>query len=385
MPTKDSNYKTSFGQIPSRLDVKIRSTPEDVLPYDKDNLYPQRTERLIGSSATAKAVAELFCKFLSGEGFASPGLNEEIIDKKGTTLRELHKNVAKDSKFGGFALHVNYNVFLKAVEIRHVPFKFVRQWDDKTKEHEGQYAIYDDWERVKSKRIEKKNILWVDKFTTDRVEITKQILRATDEDGNQTGKFEHWNGHLFYYPEDYPLSPLDSAMYDIETDLELSLTRNANALTGFQENYVIISKKKLEDEEERQIDKDINALQGGRNAGKVARISGIGQDNEFTFEKMESADAGGLQEKTEIAAQKNIRKTVLAPPELVGEEYSDGFSTDRIEQARRYYNSITEDDRQELSMQYKKVFSVFERQLSDDWTIKPLYEEELDGSVNNEE
>ena len=141
MPTKDSNFKTSFPEIPRRLDLKKRSTPEGVLPYDLDNLYPQRAELMIQGSATASACADLFKKHLYGEGFLDKSFGEKIINKEGQTTNDLLHDVIDDSVLGrdSVAIHINYNALLQAVEFQKVPMKFVRIWDDKTEKHKNQY------------------------------------------------------------------------------------------------------------------------------------------------------------------------------------------------------------------------------------------------------
>lgn len=384
MPKKDANNKTSFAEIPKRIERKVRTSSEGVLPYDVDNLYPQRVELHVQSSPTAKACADLYAKHIYGKGFEDEAFGETVINEEGETVNELLRQIVGDTRnpgyaiHGGFAIHINYNPLLEAVEFRHVPFKFIRQWDDKNKENEGRYAIYDDWDRVKSKRIEKKNIQWVDKFTTDPEEIASQIAKAQNADGKVTGEFKDWKGHLFYYPDNYPLSPMDSGLADMETDAELALFRNSTVLTSFLASYAVVSKQALEDKTENEIDENIAKVQGGRNAGKVVRISDIGVDNEFEFQKLDTIDSDGLFQITEESSQKNIRKTVLAPRELVGEDFQSGFSNDQVAQMRAYYDSITEDERMDIGRQFAKFIGLFHEPINtlENYRIKPLYEEE---------
>ena len=64
---------------------------------------------------------------------------------------------------------------------------------------------------------------------------------------------------------------------------------------------------------------------------------------------------------------------------MIGEEYSDGFANDRIQQARDYFNSITLFDRDEISEQFAKFIPHFYKAINPtgEYDIKPLYQAEL--------
>lgn len=365
MPRKDGNFKTNYAEIPKRYDAKRRHTPEGILPYDGDNLYPQRVELLIQGSATAAASADLYEKHISGQGWMDEVFGASIVNHEGHTMNDLlrrsvgSKEQAGYCKLGGIAIHINYNALLQAVEFQSVPFKFIRMADEKNKDHKGQWCIYDDWDRVKTQNINRKAMIWVDPFTTDPMEIQKQIENSRDEDGKVTGDFKDWKGHLYIYPELYPLSPMDSALQDMETDAELVLLRNSSALQSFMGSYIVKSKRDLETKDYEAINTILVDLQGGRKAGNIAIIDGIGDDNDLEFQKLETVDFDGIFEKTEAAAQKNIRKSILAPMELVGEEFSSGFDSSRIDQARDYFNSITQDEREMIGRYFSKIVPLF--------------------------
>jgi hypothetical protein len=52
---------------------------EGIVPYDIDNAYPSRMERLINASVTARSAAGMYARFLSGQGFVDKALNDVIV------------------------------------------------------------------------------------------------------------------------------------------------------------------------------------------------------------------------------------------------------------------------------------------------------------------
>ena len=93
----DSNYNIRF---------KLQS-------YGYDNLYPQNIIDIVGASGTAKLCLSRYEKFVEGYGFSDLSISEKIINRAGETNDDILRYVAGDiTKFGGVALHVNYNVFV---------------------------------------------------------------------------------------------------------------------------------------------------------------------------------------------------------------------------------------------------------------------------------
>ena len=208
-------------------------------------------------------------------------------------------------------------------------------------------------------------MIWIDKFTTDQNEINAQIEKAEG--------FENWKGHIFYYPGEYPLSPMDSALMDMETDAELQAFRNSTVLTSFLSSYAIFMEGDLEEDDSQAMDKMVLDLQGARNAGKVVRFEGMGDVNRIRLEKLSPIEHDGLFEITEDQTQKNIRKSLMIPRELAGEDFQSGFSTDQVNQMRAYYNSITLFERVKISKQFAKFMPKFWIGTTGNYQIKELY------------
>lgn len=97
-------------------------------------IYTRRISMAItGASGTAQLCLNRYEKFVEGYGFDDDILAGWQINRDGTTTDDLLKSVAGDlCQFGGFALHVNYNVFGQITEVNYIPFEQLRleEFDD---------------------------------------------------------------------------------------------------------------------------------------------------------------------------------------------------------------------------------------------------------------
>lgn len=102
--------------------------------YGYDNLYPQNLARITEASGTAMLCLNRYSRFIEGYGFDSDVIAALAMNQQGDTADDLLRNVAQDlARFGGFALHVNYNVLGQVSSVSHVPFENCRleETDDK--------------------------------------------------------------------------------------------------------------------------------------------------------------------------------------------------------------------------------------------------------------
>jgi len=378
MPAKDVNFKTSFAEIPKRISVRGLRT-NGILSFDLDNVYPQRTELLVKGSATGVASQDLFKKFIAGEGFRDVDFGTTVVNEDGETINEIETKIANDYAYHqGWALHFNVDVLGNIQEIQHVPFKFVRLPSVDNKQRQGQFAIYEDWDRQIHRSIKQDRIKWVDAYNSDPDAIQEQI---EGEDGEKDPTT--WNGQLFYWTANnggYPEGSFDAALSDLETDQELALFRNSTVLTSFMASYAAKYKNEFEDDGERlKANETLLSMQGGRNAGKVATFEGMGEDeNALVFEKLDTIDNQDIFSQTKNDTQENIRISVQAPSELIGREFSSGFDTNRIQEQRIYYNTLTVFERTNISMQFEKFIPNFIVDITPEtYEIKPLYEDQL--------
>ena len=115
------------------------------IPYDVDNLYPQKIKAIAERSVTCSSAIGTHADFLSGQGFGE-GVNDIDIAEQ-YTLEELLKDKANDlALFRGLSIHFNFNRKGQIVEINEIPFEGLR-WDKDQK-----MLVYsEDWTQNKLK------------------------------------------------------------------------------------------------------------------------------------------------------------------------------------------------------------------------------------------
>src|SRR5690606_37109960 len=129
--------------------------------YDFDNIYPQRVLDIVNDSGTAVKAIKLQTKFVAGNGMTDKDFREKVVNYKGMTVNKLVRKIAVSlSHFNGVPLHVNYNALGQKTEVNFVPFEYARIGLEDTI-REDQYAIYDDWDVSKRKKLEKDKIKYV--------------------------------------------------------------------------------------------------------------------------------------------------------------------------------------------------------------------------------
>ena len=99
-----------------RIDVNYASRFH-LQTYGNDNLYPQHLQAITRASGTTELCLERYAKFVEGFGFANDQFADYEVNGTGAKADDVLHNVAKDiTRFGGFALHVNYNVLCQITE-----------------------------------------------------------------------------------------------------------------------------------------------------------------------------------------------------------------------------------------------------------------------------
>jgi hypothetical protein len=369
---KDQNNKIEFISIPKRFEV-VTNDQEGIINYDLDNLYPQRMKLLASSSVTATSCLRLMTKFMRGKGFIDENFGSAILNQQEQSSDEILDEAAEDyADYGGVCLHFDYNGLLEIIAIRVVPFEYTRIASPDS-DHAGKIAIYPDWEQSTG-NIERKLIQYVDRFTTNKDIILKQI--------QDSGGIENWNGHVLWFSNKrrkYPVPAYDSAINDIQTDAEISFFKKNNAETSFLASHFFLYKGEFEDDQERERYADnLRQFQGGKEAGKFMLIDGITDENIPEVIKIDVANNDRLFEYHEESSNNKIRKSFLAPRELIGDDAASGFDTEVIDQARAYYNSITEDLREDLSKIFSKFIPFFHQSINEanNYQIKELFHEQ---------
>ena len=124
---QDSNLRVAVNSIQrtlfvERLYVDVAYPADRIIPFDRDNLYPNKIKSIAQRSGTTMSAIETLSNFVSGEGFAQ---NSTVVNREGQTLWDILRHITySKAMHKGFALHFNYNVLGQITEINPINFEF---------------------------------------------------------------------------------------------------------------------------------------------------------------------------------------------------------------------------------------------------------------------
>lgn len=274
------NVRTTKKPKP-RIDIEYVSRFK-LQSYGNDNLYPQNLQRITSASGTAELCLNRYAKFIEGFGFNNDQLANTVVNRAGTTADELLHDIAGDvARFGGFALHINYNVFCEVSDIYFVPFEQCRLEEEDDNGNVAHIVLHPDWTGNKTRSGKK---LTVYERTIERINVYNPDPKVVmDEILNASG-IENYRGQILYCSMDgkyhYPTPIYDSIITEISTDEGLGNIKYRNVRNNFLVACMLIGKKgvpKVDDngnEVERQMisDEDLVAFQGDERASKIMYV-----------------------------------------------------------------------------------------------------------------
>jgi hypothetical protein len=275
------------------IEVWKRLTPwnksADVYSNDIDNAYPERMDRLINNSVTAKSAAAIMVQYLIGQGYGTD--NDSLIVNKDKNLKliDFADDVADDLvKQRGVFIHVNWNALYQIADFSVMPFEWCRIGRTDSNEYAGKIAICKEW--LKPKRSD---IQLIDVFNPRKKVIDAQVEKA--------GGWENYKGQVLYVNMDtkllYPLSRIDAVADDCDSEAQAAIYKNRLLRKGFFGNTLVVtrplvgeglepgSKAFMEAESERErFQQAIKNSLGAQNTGGVLCL-----EMDFAGEKLEDA------------------------------------------------------------------------------------------------
>lgn len=265
----------------SRVDTSYISTL-NIQGYGLDNLYPQNLQRILGASGTASLCVERYAEFIEGNGFDDVALAELVLGRNGETADELLSLIAADvANFGGFALHVNYDVFCKIVEVQYVPFEACRLEEEDVAGYVGHVMVHPDWrgEKTRAGRALKIDRSMVKSFPVFNTQY--EVVRAQIE---AVGGVENYQGQILWCSMDgknvYPTPRYDAIITEMSTDEGLSNIKNRNVRNNFLVSCMLVTKKGVPrfDEDGNEVERsmiqgeDLKKFQGDTNGNKILLV-----------------------------------------------------------------------------------------------------------------
>lgn len=275
------------------IEVWKRLTPwnksADVYSNDVDNAYPERMDRLINNSVTAKSAAAIMVQYLIGKGFGSENDNIIINREKNLKLIDFADDVADDLvKQRGVFIHINWNALYQISDFSVIPYEWCRIGKMDSNEYAGKVAVCKEW--LKPKRSD---IQLIDVFNPRKKVIDAQVEKA--------GGWEYYKGQVLFINMDtkliYPLSRIDSVADDCDSEAQAAVYKNRLLRKGFFGNTLVVtrplvgegleagSKALMDAESERErFQQAIKNSLGAQNTGGVLCL-----EMDFAGEKLEDA------------------------------------------------------------------------------------------------
>lgn len=315
------------------MKVKILDIVKRLIKWDKklevyrngeDNAYPERVDRLINNSVTAKMSLDILTQYLIGKGFGE--VDNFVINKDNKEKLIIFAEKLADtlSEFRGAAIHYSYNALFEACNPVILPFENIRIGKKDSKKYNGKILVSDDWTEAKQD-----NIQIYDVFNNDPNIVEKQVAR----DGGIT----KYKGQILFINEDYnyyyPLSRIDSVMNDCDSEAQASVYKNQLLRKGFFGKTLIITKPLVDssipeylidadgkqipnreymelESEAEQVKKTLEDFIGAENAGGAMLMemdwAGDKMDEAIKIQNIEGKIDDKMFEYTENSVSKNI-------------------------------------------------------------------------------
>lgn len=322
-------------QTERRFD-KIDYSPLGIELFDRLNDYPQRVLSLSRESGSLAACLGIYKKFVKGAGIGLAGLAKM---GKNSVLSEVFSECVSDlCTFGGFALYCRFNAANEVASLEHVPYEYVRICSSESGEAK-MFAINEHWLGSGKKRATKTNTMYVHCYNPSEHDVNSDL------------------GQLIYVGlggwNKYQLPIYDSRLTDAATEVAVSDVKYRNAANNFLPTTAIVIPESAARGGGMDFDSNISEIQkmvGAKNACKTLVFTQGANDMPFEVKPIESNNYDQAYINTERTIQENIGKIFYQPPILRCDNVSVGFATNQMEEAYRFYNSNTKEERSLLEM-----------------------------------
>lgn len=365
----------------SRLDVEfIRQL--GIQSYGTDNLYPQTLRQIIMASSTGAECLDRYADFIEGYGFRDIPFSEYEVNRRGETVDDIHEAICRDmAMYNGFALHVNYNVDGKIVELHHVPFENCRLVDEDSNGYVSKIAVHPDWS---GKKIRAEKPVKVDKSHTDYINVFNPRKEVVMAQIDYVGGIEYYKGQILWVSgsgkNTYPVGRADRVVTEMSTDEGLANVKYRNVRNNFFPAGMMITKKanpyNLGD---RFVDDDgfqdtIKQLQGDTNASKILEVQIESDEERPEFVELNAKNYDKEFSVTDASVVERIYSAFGQEPWYCIRIGKVGFSGDILRDAFDYYNSLVTKQQRMIERVFTRIFDNWHEVVntSGDYSVKPL-------------
>lgn len=370
----------------------------NVVKYDKvtgifnnglDNAYPQRVERIINNSVTAKAALNKAMSFFIGQGFEDKTLNDVIVyeDVNGkVTAYKLLTEIARNiSRHLGAACQIQYDRNFDIAGVKPVPFRNFRYGKKDSYEYSGFGFLYNNWDRKIELKYDAKKAQKIHMYNPNKAVVESQF------------KDEKYTGQISVLKLDdefiYPLSQIDAVLEDADTEAQIKAFKNGELRKGFFAKYILYHTRFNNEGEQLDFKEKIKRFESGEHDASVLMAEAEFDDDgnfikssAFQLQKIEQNINDKIFESYEHSVANNIRKAAWNIPSILIEQQDGalfGSSGEALKAAFDIYNSETQNVRSAITQYLKEIFShsANSELKNKEFNIKKLtYEPTLDNS-----
>lgn len=355
------------------------------------NTYYQDVHDIIQASSCGCEVVERLAEFIEGAGFADTILYNLTLNRKHEKADEVLRLVANDlAEFGGFALHVNYNLACQITEVQHIPFEMCRLEEPDSTGYVANICIHPDWTGKKTfagkrKPIDNKSIKRINVYNPNLHVIHAQIMAV--------GGIEYYEGQVLYFSTAgvgrYPIPRADRVLTEMSTDEGLSNVKWRNVRNNFFPAAMVFTHKGQASPMNRfaplgeelppsqQYDNDgfsdtLAQLQGDTESCKLLEV--ILENDEQAPQVVPFPNANYDKEfsVTEESTAERIYSAFGQEPWYCLRKGKIGFSGTILEDAFTYYNSVVYKYQRMIERAFADIMSRWHEGAHENCAIMPL-------------
>jgi hypothetical protein len=367
----------------SITDIFKRKTPlekkTNIYNNGDDNAYPEKIDRYINNSVTAKTASNLMIGSLLQKGF---GVHDKIIvnSNKNLTFYDFADDIANFKvKQRGCFIWIGWNANYKISDVQVLQFQNCRISKQDSEEYSAKILYSKQWGESKQT-----DLISFDVYNPDTTVIDSQVKIAKG--------WEKYKGQVLYVNDDneyiYPLSRIDAVQLDCDNEAQASIYKNTLLRKGFFGKTLVITRpltdndlpetvvndkgelipnREWQEQKSARDDfkKTIKDFVGADNAGGALHIELDFEhedlENAILFKNIESKLDDKIFEYTESSTRKNILIAFNNLPNGLVEQSEGIFSNsgEAIKEMRKQYDSNCEKERSQflylLNMLWKRM------------------------------
>lgn len=363
-----------------RVDVRYLAQL-GIKAYGTDNLYPQKVAQIIDASPTGSQCLERYIRFIEGNGFEDEDFAAMVVNNQGETADDLCAQSASDlARYGGFALHIDYNIMGEVTEVRSVPFEACRLAEDDDSGYIGRVYYHADW---KGKRTRNGKQMRVSSDSIKDYPMYNPLPEVVQAQIAAAGGIDNYRGQILYVGMSrgsiYPKTKYDAALTELSTDEGLANVKYRNVRNNFLTAAILYSRKsqsadpKHSDYVGSGYTQELAQFQGDATALNIMEIVLDINEEKPEIEAFPTKNFDKDFTATEESTTERIYAIFEQEPFLAIRNGKLGFSGDVIQDAYNYYSALCGRERRIIERAYAQVFDRWIGGApTNDYTISPL-------------